>query len=136
MALGHRAFICSGLNVTLRAPIRRSMVPDFLPRPESSPLAALAVAATVVPETTPCEEVEAVFRCDPALRSIVVDCGSGRLVVLDRNRSAAHLAGPLGYGRAIYARRPVSALMDEPALASTASRSSTTASATVPVTSC
>ena len=91
-------------------------MPDFLPRPESSPLAALAVPATVVPETTPCEEVEAVFRCDPALRSIVVDCGSGRLVVLDRNRFAAHLAGPLGYGRAIYARRPVSALMDEPAL--------------------
>lgn len=66
--------------------------------------------ATVLAAATPVLDVEATFRSDPALRSIVT-WWQGRWQLLTRARLDAELAGRYGFGRALLARRPLAALL-------------------------
>ena len=56
-----------------------------------------------------CAEVEALFTADSSLSSVLVMLPD-RVTVMPRGRFAAEYVGPLGYGRALYQRRPIAAL--------------------------
>jgi len=61
----------------------------------------------VVSADTPCAAVAEMFKANPELASLVVTHPDGGLEMLTRERFASEFIGRLGYGRALYARRPV-----------------------------
>lgn len=78
-------------------------------------LADLAVSAAVVDADTAMGEIEGLVQADPGMLGVVtVVDGVHHLVA--RARLDVLLAGRLGYGRALLHRRPLRAVIGEPAL--------------------
>ena len=73
-------------------------------------LDGIAEPTVLVAADTLCEEIEALFLSRRDLGSIVVHHPDGDLEMLTRRRFALEYTGPIGYGRALYARRPVATL--------------------------
>ncbi|MFB9377086.1 putative bifunctional diguanylate cyclase/phosphodiesterase [Kineococcus gynurae] len=73
---------------------------------------SLAVPVRVVDATTTADEVDALFRADPGLRCLAVRPAVGTLGLLTRDRFQTWMAGPLGYGRVLHARRSVAPIVD------------------------
>lgn len=71
----------------------------------------LARAAVVVDAHTPCEALEAAFRASPELTAVIVADGD-RLGLIMRTRFDQNMSGPFGYGRVLWAQRPVGAIAD------------------------
>ncbi|MDA0180867.1 EAL domain-containing protein [Solirubrobacter phytolaccae] len=71
----------------------------------------MAVDAVVVEADMRCPEVELEFGGRPDLSCFVVRWPDGRLEMLTLRRFSLHMAGRLGFGRALHARRPVGELL-------------------------
>jgi diguanylate cyclase (GGDEF)-like protein len=69
----------------------------------------LAQTATIVAADQPCSELEDLFRSRPQLMSVVVSDGA-RLGLVMRGRFDRAMSGPFGFGRALWAQRPVAAV--------------------------
>ncbi|MEU8077887.1 EAL domain-containing protein [Catellatospora citrea] len=74
-------------------------------------IGTLARAAVVVDAHTPCESLEAAFRARPDLTAVIVTDGD-RLGLIMRSRFDQNMSGPFGYGRVLWAQRPVGAVAD------------------------
>lgn len=70
-------------------------------------LLALSRPAVCVPGEELCEAVDLMFRRDGRLTSVAVVGKDGRLGLVTRFALAQAMSGPMGYGRVLYARRPV-----------------------------
>lgn len=70
----------------------------------------LAHRRRVLSTATPCAAVEGTFAAQPTLTSVVIGRGDGAWALVDRERFMAEMSGGLGYGRALYDRRPVEQL--------------------------
>jgi len=105
-------------------------------------LGELAQAAVVVDAVTTAGQVDLLFRGDEMLSSVVVTDGS-LVRLVSRPLFELVMVGPLGFGRSVWSRRPLSAMGTSPALVlpsetplgDAASRSSTGRSCTVTTTS-
>jgi diguanylate cyclase (GGDEF)-like protein len=82
-------------------------------------LGELAVRVTPITDDVPVPMVDGLFRRDPGLSALAVRRGNV-VRLLTRDRLEFELAGPFGYGRNLYARKPVSALLPETTLTLTA----------------
>lgn len=80
--------------------------------PETPTIGALAQPVTTIASTLCCEEVDIVLRRDDALLCLVVSDGTGRLGLVSRTEFQQRMAGPLGFGRVVFGRRPVGELVD------------------------
>jgi hypothetical protein len=78
-------------------------------------LGALADRVAVLPADLPVGELEAMIRADPDSLGVIAEDG-GTLYVLDRPYLETVFAGRLGYGRAVLHRRPIRAVLRQPAL--------------------
>nr|WP_296066678.1 bifunctional diguanylate cyclase/phosphodiesterase [uncultured Actinoplanes sp.] len=83
--------------------------------PDTRVLGDLAAEVPVIGAGTGVGEIEAILRGDPGLLGVIAS-DDGRLYVLDRPYLEMIFAGRLGYGRAVLCRRPVRAILREPAL--------------------
>lgn len=77
--------------------------------PEDPQVGELSIRRDVLQDSMLCTEVDAVFRSDPDLRSIVVRTDIGIHLV---SRAVFHesLAGPNGFGYSLFGNKPLSAL--------------------------
>jgi diguanylate cyclase (GGDEF)-like protein len=75
----------------------------------------LAVPVPVIDAGTGVGEIEAILRAEPGCPGLIAADGD-TLHVLDRPYLESVLAGRLGYGRALLFRRPVRAILRDPAL--------------------
>ena len=71
----------------------------------------LAEAATVVGPLTPCADLDEFFRDQPRLTSLTVVDGD-RVGLVMRDAFSRLMSGPFGYGRTLWARRPVADIAD------------------------
>src|SRR5215475_8149879 len=71
----------------------------------------LAEAATVVGPLTPCADLDEIFRDQPRLTSLTVVDGD-RIGLVMRDAFSRLMSGPFGYGRTLWARRPVADITD------------------------
>jgi diguanylate cyclase (GGDEF)-like protein len=87
---------------------------------ETGDVAHLVRAVRVIAPATSCEEVDQAFRADPSLGCLAVhprpDDADRRWGLVSRGPFLTTMAGRLGYGRSVHARRPVGALADWDAL--------------------
>ena len=74
-------------------------------------IGALASSRVPLSASEHCADVDVVFRGDPGLRSVLVE-DAGVVRLLDRDEFYEFLSGRLGYGWALYARKPLSLLLD------------------------
>lgn len=74
-------------------------------------LATLARPAPTVDAELPCDELETAFRARPGLMAVVVTDGD-ELGLIMRGRFDQTMSGPFGYGRALWAHRPVRVAAD------------------------
>ncbi|GAA3390675.1 putative bifunctional diguanylate cyclase/phosphodiesterase [Cryptosporangium minutisporangium] len=72
----------------------------------------LAGDVVVVSADLSCAELDELFRADETLPVVVVRDSSRRTGLVMRSRFELLMSGPLGYGRALWARRPVGAVAD------------------------
>jgi len=75
----------------------------------------LATAAVVVQADQTCGEVDLMLRADGVSHHtslVVQDVASSRTGLLSRRRFEQTMSGPFGYGRALFAKRPVADLTD------------------------
>lgn len=77
---------------------------------EQSSLREISDPAAVFATDVVCEQVERHFARFPEASSAVLRHPAGTLSILTRRRVTLELSGRLGYGRVLYARRPVSQL--------------------------
>ncbi|MEE8599684.1 EAL domain-containing protein [Euzebya tangerina] len=75
----------------------------------------LSVPAVVIDATTDCSDVGRHFQAHPALSTVVVVSSTGTPHLLTRAEFDEHMTGPLGFGRAVFWRRPVADLELSPA---------------------
>ncbi|GAB7191671.1 hypothetical protein NUM3379_23790 [Kineococcus sp. NUM-3379] len=85
------------------------------PEPDGGTVGELAVPACVVDAATPALDVDGMFRLDPSLRSVLVD-GPDGIRLVDRTWFALTMAGRLGFGRGLHARRTIGELQIPPCL--------------------
>ena len=78
-------------------------------------LGELAQAAVVVDAVTTSGQVDLLFRGDEMLSSVVVTDGS-LVRLVSRPLFELAMVGPLGFGRNVWSRRPLSAMGTSPAL--------------------
>lgn len=92
-----------------------SQLPE-LPDTTPSTVGALARPVREVDPALLCAEVETMMRGDADMHCLAVRDDEGRLGLLSRGPFLEAMAGPLGYGRALSVRKPVSAVADWTAL--------------------
>ena len=81
-----------------------------IPPADGRTLSDVIEPTVLVLADTPCQDIEQLFGDAPHLGSVVVAQPDGELEVLTRRRWALEYTGRIGYGRALYARHPVSRL--------------------------
>lgn len=62
--------------------------------------------------STPCYRLDELFRSDPALRCVAIVGANRNLGLIMRDRFVHAMTGPFGFGRALLARQPASALAE------------------------
>ncbi|GAC1444683.1 MAG: hypothetical protein NVSMB55_21850 [Mycobacteriales bacterium] len=89
-------------------------LPDLhvIPRPETTSVGGLSRAVEAISADLSCEQVDIRLRRDDAVRCLVVTAADGRLGLVSRVEFQHRMAGPMGYGRVIFGRRPISELAD------------------------
>ncbi|MET7425533.1 EAL domain-containing protein [Dactylosporangium sp. NPDC005555] len=78
----------------------------------SDTVGPLARPVGVVDSTMRCEDLDLMFRADPALHSVAVVYLDGGIGLISRVRFAQLMSGPFGYGRALWARTPAGRTAD------------------------
>jgi diguanylate cyclase (GGDEF)-like protein len=89
------------------------------PEPEKATLADLAHPVPVLPGTASCEELDRTFGRSHAAGCAVITHPDvdGVVGLVERSRFEATMSGPFGYGRSLYARRPLADIAQWDALA-------------------